>query len=494
MLLELRGITKRYGETRALDGLDLTATSGEILGVAGPNGAGKSTMIRILAGEERVDAGQILIDGRAWSTAEQRHQIAVVHQEPQLFPTLTVAENLLVGREGRQVARPKASAREAQVLSGLRIAPYANTPLDACSLVTRQLTEIGRALIHDARIFLFDEPNSALTEEESERLFAYMHALKNEGHIVILVTHRIRELVVQADRVAIMREGRCTATLSGDALTQEAVARQLVVGEREREARGRLPDRRAGTAREMVRLSGWTHARGAFKGVGLTVHAGEIVALVGVEGSGARELLRSVAGLEPVRGDITIAGLAGRCAGRALVAYLAADRGRSLFPHLSVGENLVSRLGAPDIASPRGVLRKRSLARLAAELFGRYRIRARSSAEPITALSGGNQQKVALAAAIARRPQVLALEEPTRGVDVNTKADIYQLLRAFTQQGKAVLAFCTEVSEVFDMADRAIVVDDGRLSRSLDVTSYATVEALAADITRLESHLAVRGA
>jgi ABC-type sugar transport system ATPase subunit len=360
--------------------------------------------------------------------------------------------------------------------------------------VIRQLTEIGRALIHDARIVLFDEPNSALTEEESERLFAYMHALKNAGHIVILVTHRIRELVVHADRVAIMREGRCTATLSGDALTQEAVARQLVVGERQREARGRLPATRAGTAREMVRVSGWTHARGAFKDVGLTVHGGEIVALVGVEGSGARELLRSVAGLEPARGDITIAGLAGRRAGRALVAYLAADRRRSLFPHLSVGENLVSRLGAPDIASPRGVLRKRSLVRLAAELIGRYGIRARSSAEPITALSGGNQQKVALAASIARRPQALALEEPTRGVDVNTKADIYQLLRAFTQQGKAVLAFCTEVSEVFDMADRAIVVDDGRLSRSLDVRSYAKVEALAADITRLESHRALQGA
>jgi ABC-type sugar transport system ATPase subunit len=494
MLLELRGITKRYGETRALDGLDLTATSGELLAVAGPNGAGKSTMLRILAGEESVDAGQILIDGRAWSAADQRHQIAVVHQEPQLFPTMTVAENLLVGREGRQVARPKASAREAQVLSGLRIAQYANAPLDACSLVTRQLTEIGRALMHDARMFLFDEPNSALTEEESERLFAYMHALKNAGHIIILVTHRIRELVVHADRVAIIREGRCTATLSGDALTQEAVARQLVVGERAREAHERLSATQAGKAREIVRLSGWTHARGAFKDVGLTVHEGEIVALVGVEGSGARELLRSVAGLERARGDITIAGLAGRRAGRALVAYLAADRRMSLFPNVSVGENLVSRLGAPDIASPHGVLRKRSLFRLAAELIGRYRIRARSSAEPITSLSGGNQQKVALAASIARRPQALALEEPTRGVDVNTKADIYQLLRAFTQQGKAVLAFCTEVSEVFDMADRAIVVDDGRLSRSLDVRSYAKVEALAADITRLESHRALQGA
>src|SRR6266849_4046523 len=165
MLLELRALRKRYGETQALDGLDLTATSGEILAVAGPNGAGKSTMIRILAGETTVDAGQILIDGQPWSAGERRHQIAVVHQEPQLFPTMTVAENLLVGREGRRMARPRARGPEARVLGDLRLTAYAHTPLDACSLVTRQLTEIGRALIHDARVFLFDEPNSALTEE-----------------------------------------------------------------------------------------------------------------------------------------------------------------------------------------------------------------------------------------------------------------------------------------------------------------------------------------
>ncbi|MDB5057808.1 MAG: hypothetical protein JWO59_1280, partial [Chloroflexi bacterium] len=306
MLLELRDIRKRYGETQALDGLDLSASSGEILAVAGPNGAGKSTMIRLLAGEARVDAGQILIDGHPWSAADRRHQIAVVHQEPQLVPTMTVAENLLLGREGTRLARPKPGVRETAVLEELGISRFADVPLNACSLVTRQLTEIGRALIHDSRIFLFDEPNSALTEEESNRLFRYMHSLKRDGHIVILVTHRLRELVAHADRVAIIREGRCTARLSGSDMTQEAVAAQLVVGERERESRDHEASVQLSQARPILRLSSWMDPRGAFEPLDLQIAPGEIVALVGVEGSGARELLRSVAGLIPVRGHIEV--------------------------------------------------------------------------------------------------------------------------------------------------------------------------------------------
>jgi ABC-type sugar transport system ATPase subunit len=387
MLLELQGITKSYGETRALDGLDLTAKSGEILAVAGPNGAGKSTMIRILAGEDTVDAGRVLIDGRAWSTADQRHQIAVVHQEPQLFPTMTVAENLLLGREGRRIGRPRASARETRVLAELRIAQFAHLPLDACSLVTRQLTEIGRALVHDARVFLFDEPNSALTEDESARLFEYMHALKNDGRIVILVTHRLAELVTHADRVAIIRGGRCTATLERGAITQEAVAAQLVVGAPEREGGAPRQATSLDADRAVVRLAGWTHARGAFADVSLQVSAGEIMALVGVEGSGGRELLRSMAGLERAHGALEIGAFSGRNAARALVTYLAADRKISLFANFSVGDNLVSRLGAPDIASPAGMLRRRSLLRLAGELIARYGIRTRGAAQPIGSLS-----------------------------------------------------------------------------------------------------------
>jgi ABC-type sugar transport system ATPase subunit len=488
MLLEVRGVTKRFGQTVALDNMDLTAQSGEILGIVGPNGAGKSTLIRILAGEAIADSGQILIDGQAWSRRERRHDIAVVHQEPELFPSVTVAQNLLVGREGRHVLWPKAGVQEQKILSDLRIAPYADRPLHSCSLVVRQLTEIARALVHDARVFLFDEPNSALTEDESARLFGYMHALKKAGHIVLFVSHRISEIVEQADRVAVIRLGKCAAVLERDDLTEEAVAQQLVVGEREQ--RGEGPTRGAGSeaGRALLRVEAWNHPRGAFQEADLQLDAGEILALIGVEGSGARELLRSIAGLERSHGAIQVAGLSGRAASRALVTYIAADRKVSLFSNLSVGENLVSRLGKPEIAGPWGNLRFRKLSRLARELVDKFRIRVRSVAQPVRTLSGGNQQKVALAAAVAKRPRVLALEEPTRGVDIGTKAEIYHLLRSFVNDGGGVIAFCNEAPEVFELADRAVVVSRGRLSTPLDVMSYDHVETLATDITRLEGN------
>jgi ABC-type sugar transport system ATPase subunit len=492
MLLELQGLSKRFATTVALDDLVLQAHSGEILGVVGPNGAGKSTMIRILAGEIAPDSGAVLIDGEEWSRTKRRHDIAVVHQEPELFPTITVAQNLLIGREGGHVVRPHVGAQEQKVLSDLQIAPYANRTLDTCTLVVRQLTEIARALVHDARVFLFDEPNSALTREESARLFRYMHALKEAGQIVLLVSHRIAEIVENADRVAVIRQGRCTALLEGAEITEEAVAQQLVVGERRQDAQGRAPSAEQ-VSRPLLRAERWTHTRHAFTGVDVAVSGGEIVALVGVEGSGARELLRSFAGLERAGGTIEIAGLSGRAATRALVTYISADRKVSLFTNLSVGENLVARLGAPEIAGRWGNLRKRRLRALARELVTRFQIRTRSVTQPVRTLSGGNQQKVALAGAMAKHPRVLALEEPTRGVDIGTKAEIYHLLREFARDGNAVVAYCTEVPEVFELADRAVVVTEGRLSDSLDVTSYSHVEALAADVTGLESTMRVAG-
>jgi ABC-type sugar transport system ATPase subunit len=489
MLLELRGLTKRFATTVALDGIDLTARSGEILGVVGPNGSGKSTMIRILAGEITPDSGEILIDGQEWLRSTRRHDIAVVHQEPELFPTVTVAQNLLVGREGGRLVRPRISTAEGKVLSDLQIAPYASQPLETCSLVVRQLTEIARALVHDARVFLFDEPNSALTQEESVRLFRYMHALKDAGHIVLLVSHRISEIVEHADRVAVIRQGRCATILEGRELTEEAIAQQLVVGDLEQEARDRGLGAGSGGSGALLRAEHWTHGRRAFSDVSFQVAAGEIVALIGVEGSGARELLRTLAGLEPAHGTIEVAGLSGRAASRALVTYISADRRISLFSNLSVGENLVSRLGAPEIAGSLGNLRRRRLSGLARALVDRFQIHTRTVGQPIRTLSGGNQQKVALAGAMAKHPRVLALEEPTRGVDIGTKAEIYHLLREFAHEGNAVVAYCTEVPEVFELADRAVVVRSGSLSSPLDVSSYGHIDALAADITGLESSM-----
>jgi ABC-type sugar transport system ATPase subunit len=485
--LQIRGLRKWYGDTRALDGLDLDARRGEILGIAGPNGAGKSTLIKILAGETYADDGDIQLDGQPWDGGTEADRVAVVHQEPQLFPNLTVAENLMVGREGTRALVRDLRASERQLMTDLAILDVADVPLRKVTLATQQRVEIARALARDARIFLFDEPNSALTQEESSDLFGRMHLLARGGKVVLLVSHRIAELSRHADRVALIIDGVCTDVLEGDALTQEGIADGLVTGEAHREPDERVAAHVAADAPTTLRLQAWTHGGGEFSDIELQVPAGEIVAFVGVEGSGARELVRSIAGFERAAGSIEIAGREGPAQARAGTSLVSADRATSLFGNLSVGDNLVSRLGR-EITTVGGALRRRRMHGIAAELRDRFQVKASSIDLPVRSLSGGNQQKVAIAAAIVKGPKVLVLEEPTRGVDVGSKREIYHHMRQYANGGRAVIIYCTEVPEVFEAADRAFVVSDGRLSAPLDVASFVDVETLARAITRLERH------
>ena len=214
--IRLRGLHKRYGATVALAGLDLNIRPGEVLGLAGPNGAGKSTLVRVIAGEERPDDGELIFNGHPWTPAIDWRRVAVVHQEPQLFPNLTVAENVMVGREGSSKGWPKLASADAKVMKAFGIDRFANMPLADCTLATQQRAEIARAVARDAQVFLFDEPNSALTDEESDELFREIHKLAAEGRIVLLVTHRLGDLFEHAKRVAIIRDGRVRAILEGD--------------------------------------------------------------------------------------------------------------------------------------------------------------------------------------------------------------------------------------------------------------------------------------
>jgi len=484
--LDIRGLRKWYGDTRALDGLDLLARRGEILGVAGPNGAGKSTLIKILAGETTADDGAISLDGQAWDGASESDRVAVVHQEPQLFPNLTVAENLMVGREGTRGLTRKLRPSERDLMADLAILDVADVPLGAVPLATQQRVEIGRALARDARIFLFDEPNSALTQEESIDLFRRMHLLAESGRIVLLVSHRIAELARHAQRVALILDGRCTSILAGDDLTQENIAGGLVTGQAQRDV-DEAPAERQIDPPVVVHLRDWTHLDGEFTAIDLDVKAGDIVAMVGVEGSGARELVRSIAGFERGTGTLTIRDRQGPDVARGSSSLVSADRQTSLFGNLSVGENLVSRL-SDEITTRGGALRRGRMRKMATELRDRFRVKAASIDLPIRSLSGGNQQKVAIAAAVVQRPAALVLEEPTRGVDLGSKREIYRLMREYASGGRAVIIYCTEVPEVFEAADVAYVVSDGRLSDPLTVASFADVETLARSITRLERH------
>jgi ABC-type sugar transport system ATPase subunit len=313
-----------------------------------------------------------------------------------------------------------------------------------------------------------------------------MHLLADAGKVVVLVSHRIAELAAHARRVVLILDGVSSAVLDGEALTQEGIASGLVTGQVTREAEEQVVVSMGGEAGSDLRLTDWTHAAGEFRGIDLHVRPGEIVAIVGVEGSGARELVRSVAGFERGSGRIEIGDRHGRSSAAA-TSLVSADRQTSLFSNLSIAENMVSRLSR-DIAARGGRLRRGRMQQIAHDLRERFRVKAGSVHLPIRSLSGGNQQKVAIAAAIVRRPEVLVLEEPTRGVDIGSKGEIYRLMRAYAREGHAVIIYCTEVPEVFEAADFAYVVSEGRLSDPVVVMNMADVKDLARAITRLERH------
>lgn len=484
-MLEIRGIRKHYGNTRALDGLDLSATPGEILGIAGPNGAGKTTLIRILAGEEIETAGSILLDGKPWSPGTTDSTVAVVHQESQLFPNLSVRDNLAVGRESSRFWRPRSGPNEGRVLTWLGLAGYANSVVGSLPLAVQQRTEIARALVRDARLFLFDEPNSALTEDESRDLFAWMRSLAGAGRIVMFVSHRLSELVAHSNRVNVIRDGRCVETLEGDALTHEAVARALVVEHERRESLPRPAERMDGSP-VLLHARNWKSKSGAFAVADFNVRRGEIVAVTGVEGSGAREFVASLGGHERARGSAEIAGFADRRAIRAMTAYLPANRRESLFPNFSVAENLVSRLGNRRIATRFGVLRGRRITAVAERARKNFHIRCSSIRQLVAALSGGNQQKVALAAVLNLERKLIIAEEPTQGVDLSSKAEIHHLLRSFADEGNGVLLYGVEIPEVFEMADRVHVMHKGAMSPAIDVARFLSAPELAAEVVATE--------
>ena len=485
--MRINGLKKRYGATIALDGLDLEIRPGEVLGVAGPNGAGKSTLVRIIAGEEDADAGELTFNGRVWSPAVDWRAVAVVHQEPQLFPNLTVAENMVAGREGGGTRWPRPNDADLQIMHALGLGSVRDARLGDCSLAMQQRTEIARAVARDAQVFLFDEPNSALTDAESDELFREMHKLADSGRIVLLITHRLGDLVTHCARVAVVRDGRVRAILAGEALTEDGLARQLVSESIGRGAPASLRAARPAEAAPMFFVRRWAN-QGAFQDIDFSARMGEIVALMGVEGSGARELLRSFAGLERTTGDITLAH-ATNIDLRRLCAYVPATRALSLYSNFTVGENLLVRLGAPDIAGPLLALKKSRMATLAEQSVRRFLVKTPSTAKPIRSLSGGNQQKVAIAQALNCEPELLLLEEPTRGVDIHSKNEIYHLLRDYAATGKVVIVFCTEVLEIFEVADCAHVVAEGRLSQRLTIADYQHVEHLATEIARLEQSL-----
>ena len=480
--IELVNIGKTYGDTIALAGLSLNAEPGEILGIAGPNGAGKSTMVKILANETEQESGQIFLNGQLWDPKQNKHLVAVVHQEPQLFPNLTVAENILVGIEKSRFVKPKGEEVNKALLEDVGLTDYAHRQLGDLPLALQQRTEIAHALARSADVFLFDEPNSALTEEESSELFTWMHNLADDGKIVILVSHRLSELAEHCDRIVVIIDGSAKIELEKEEISEARIARELVFHHGAGRDKSEIDHL---TQTGLMSVSDWNHLQGAFSSVTLEVKSGEILAVIGVEGSGGRELVRSLAGFEPTSGTIKMESIVGS-ENQHSVAFVSGDRASSLFSNFSVGENLYIRL-SEKITGRLRTLSSRKSRKIADSAVADFLVKTASIDTPIRSLSGGNQQKVAIASALALSPHMIVLEEPTRGVDISSKAEIYRLIREYVNQGRSAVFYCTEVSEVFESSDRVVVIAAGKIQEVLIVHNYPDGKDLAHAITKIRS-------
>jgi ABC-type sugar transport system ATPase subunit len=487
--LVVEGMVKSYGSTRALRGLSLTAQPDQVIGIVGPNGAGKSTLVRILAGEETEDAGTISLGGAPLVGEMRRRLVAVVHQEPQLFPNLTVVENLMI--EHRGLARPKPTAQVAELVERMQLTAFATAPLENTSIMVWQLTEIARALLRSAEVFLFDEPNSALTKEESERLFQHMESLRAAGKIVFLVSHRLGEVAELCGEVLVVRDGTVVSTLSGDALTSDRLASLLIAEEFGTGGPAKEPGQELGPPDDgpggasIAGSGGPANDLNANPAPGRPVvrqsavveaEPGVIVAVTGPEGGGGRELARMAA----LPGGAGPDGRGGR-------AYVPADRRHSLFFNMSVAANISARLERAQLPGHKRFTNRRVLAQAAASYIDGFTIKTEHPGASIGSLSGGNQQKVALASALAVQPSLLVIEEPTRGVDVRTKLQIYDILRQFASSGGAVVMFVNELEDALGCADCLYVVSDRAVRGRIEVSRADDLEALGLEVNRFLS-------
>jgi ribose transport system ATP-binding protein len=460
-IFSLRGVRKRFGVTTALDGVDLDITPGEVLAIIGENGAGKSTLLNVMAGALAPDQGTVSL-----GTAD----VAYIRQELSLFPHLTVAENILMGRQPSRfgvIDRAAAAARTRALLDEFgrpEISP--DDIVGQLSPATRQVVEICRALAANARLILMDEPTSSLERADVVRLFASIRKVCARGIAVVYVSHFLEEIREIAAQALVLRDGRSVWSGSLDEIADEVLIRHMIG----RPVEAVFGDAQPRTRGEVV-LAVQSLANATFE-----LHRGEILGIAGLVGSGRTELLRALFGLDAVgHGEVIILGE--RVTAQRLspidviqrgLGYLSEDRRvEGLFPHLSVRENLtMTRLDGRDIGA----------------WIERLRIKAGDIEDSVVTLSGGNQQKVLIARLLHQGAEILLLDEPTRGIDVGTKAEIYDLIRALAAEGKAIVMVSSYLPEVFGVCDHLAVMNRGGLSAVRPIDAWTPDSVLEAAI------------
>lgn len=471
-LLEVRQIGKRFPGVRALHNVDLTLGQGEVLAVVGENGAGKSTLMKILAGVQKQDTGQILVDGREVQldsvTASIDSGIALIHQELNLADNLEVGANIFLGREpGRfgLIDQRSLNAAAATVLQrvGLRVSP--TTRLADLTIGRQQMVEIAKALSVNARILIMDEPTSSLSSHETEQLFHVVKDLRANGVSVIYISHRLGEVTELADRVAILRDGENAGELAREEITHDNMVR-LMVGRDISQFYARRPHEIGGPLLEVrqLRTPAWPRHELTF-----SVHRGEIVGVSGLVGAGRTEMLQSLFGIDrALGGTVNVDGrLVKPASPREAIAA-----GLALVPEDRKQHGIIVEMGVRPNIGLAGLRRNRLKMgflnaacerRDTAEMIEKLSIKTPSAEQIVQFLSGGNQQKVVLGKWLALHPKVLLLDEPTRGIDVGAKQEIYRLMETLAEQGVAILFVSSEMEEILGMSDRVLVMHEGRM-------------------------------
>ncbi|WP_244850717.1 sugar ABC transporter ATP-binding protein [Caballeronia sp. SL2Y3] len=480
-LLEMRGISKTFPGVRALNDVRLSVYPGEVHSLMGENGAGKSTLMKILSGAYQADpGGQILIDGKPvvidGPLAARSLGVAVIYQELSLAPNLSVAENIYAGRDLRRgkgawslVDRPGMERGCEDVLKRLGAAFKPHTLVGDLSIAERQLVEIARAVHAHARILVMDEPTTPLSSRETDRLFELVRQLREEGIAIIYISHRMAEIYELSDRVSVLRDGSYVGTLMRDELSAESLVRMMVgrdiSGFYKKEHAPYDPGHVVLSVRDMADDN-------RVRGCSLDLHAGEVLGIAGLVGAGRTELARLIFGAEErTRGEVSMHGkpLALRTPRDAIDAglvYLTEDRkGQGLFLDMSVRDNInIAVAGRDAKAGVMDIARGNTRAR---DAIAALSIRVPNARVNAGALSGGNQQKVLLSRLLETKPEVLILDEPTRGVDIGAKSEIYRIINDLARSGVGVIVISSELPEVIGVADRVLVMREGVIAGEL---------------------------
>lgn len=471
-IIELVGIAKQFGAVQALRSVDFNLYPGEVHALVGENGAGKSTLVKILAGIHRPDAGVIKIDGKAvelHNPAQARHAgIAVIHQEPTLFPDLNVAENVFIGRHPRdrfgRVDWKRMYQEVERLLASLDVRLNVYTPVQGLSVADQQLVEIAKALSLQSRILVMDEPTAALSAHEVHELFEIVKQLRERAVAILFVSHRLEEIFELAERVTVLRDGVRVATALVSELTTEEIIRQMVG----RELETLYPKSNVEPGEVMLDVKHLTR-KGVFEDVSFQVRRGEILGFAGLVGAGRTEVARVIFGIDRAdAGEIRMGGKlvqldSPKTAMSYGIAYVPEDRHQhGLIMDFSIARNMT--LPILRQTSLLGLVNQRREREIATDYSAQLQVRSSGIDQLVKALSGGNQQKVVLAKWLITNPSVLILDEPTRGIDVGSKAEVHRIISELARRGLAIILISSDLPEVLAMADRVLVMHEGRIA------------------------------